>query len=148
MKETIAKALEYPVEIDVETVIKDTGNSYWTIETGQLRTSSINELTDLVIKALSEEPPVDIDECLLSDEEMLKIISKELGYEEDSIDLVGIEKEVAKAQLQKVAPYIEAVKKAERIRIASVLEVGAEIGDISKENMIAYAKRLRQEVNN
>ena len=69
------------------------------------------ELAEAVLKALEADVPTSLMGCLLSDEEMIKVISKELGYEEDSIDLVGIEKEVAKAQLQKVAPYIEAVKR-------------------------------------
>jgi len=100
MKETIAKVLYYNFH---------NWTTSWEQQDIHIKLPFYGE-AEAVIKALEAEVPTSLMGCLLSDEEMIKVISKELGYEEDSIDLVGIEKEVAKAQLKKVAPYIEAQK--------------------------------------
>jgi len=135
MKETIAKAL-YEI---------DNGYTKWEKEYPHIRTKYFT-YAEAVIEALEADVPTSLMGCLLSDEEMIKVISKELGYEEDSIDLVGIEKEVAKAQLKKVAPYIEAQVKAERERILSgIVEARKKITEEKERQRILEPKDRQAE---
>ena len=139
MKETIAKALYYnfhnwttsweqqdihiklPFYGEAEAVIKALeADSETTEMCSRTNRPCYTAMTGFECGYRKEaDVPKELEECLLSEDERYNKIIETFG--DGDISSKELTRVIAKAQLAKVAPYIEAVKKAERERIRAIL---------------------------